>query len=135
MALPTQYRRIRKLNEVTIPMILLAVALALIVGEMGPTWLIRVETNRVVKSYTEQFERRRGRYLEREDELETLTRNFSRDLRQAGVSDPDMEYWIEIDEQSQAHLGVIYVQTYRWPLNIGTPFQSRVEQMAQSESP
>lgn len=128
MAVPKKYRKIRKVNDVTIVLGAIALVLGLIIWEMGPAWLVRMETNRVVKSYAERFVRHRSRYLEREQEFESLINDFSRDLYRAGVADPKMEYWIEIDEQSQAELGVSYVQTLHWPFNIGTPIRTQVEQ-------
>lgn len=125
---PIKYRHSYLFNPVTLGLIALIIALGATLWSAAPSMLVRIESNRIIKSTAEKFGRERLRYLEDEAALDELYTSMRRALHGAQITDPDMEAWIEIDEQGQAHLGVIYDLATEWPLGIAKPLVMTVRQ-------
>lgn len=125
---PIKYRQSYVFNPVTLGLAGLLFAGGITLWSAAPSLLVRVESNRVLESTAEKFRRDRPRYLESEKALDQLHLSMKRDLYAAEISDPDMEAWIEIDEQGHAHLGVIYDQATQWPFGIVEPTVFTIKQ-------
>lgn len=132
---PIKHRHSYFMNPVSLTLGALMLLGGLTLWSAGPSLLVRVESNRVLKSTIEKFIKNRPRYLENEEALDQLHLAMKRNLYAAKVTDPDMEAWLEIDDQGHIHLGVIYDAQTKWPLGIVSPstFTVRQEQ-ASSDS-
>ena len=131
MAKQIKYRRVRKLNNVTIILGLLLLMMGLTAWEVGPELLLRTETKRILKAKRDLFERNRSRFYGKEDALTKMKFELSRELRSAGVRDPAMECWIEEGNDYQVEFGVIYTQTFHWPFDLVAPTETVVRQSVQ----
>lgn len=125
---PIDSRQSYFLNPVTIGLGLLLVLAGSTLWTTAPSLLVRVESNRVLLSTAQKFERNRHRYLESDEALDELHNFLMRGMYAAQVSDPEMEAWVEIDEDRQAHFGVIYDIQFHWPFGIAAPTTITVEQ-------
>lgn len=125
---PIQHRHSYLMNPVTLSFLGLFVCASTALYSAGPSLLVRIESNRVLKSTLEKFVKDRPRYLENDEALDQLHLGMQRALYAANVTDPDMEAWVEIDDSGQIHLGVIYDAQTEWPFGIVSPSTFTVRQ-------
>lgn len=125
---PIKHRHSYLMNPVTLSFLGLLVIAATTLWSAGPSLLVRIESNRVLKSTVEKFVKDRPRYLKSDSALDQLHLSMKRALYAANVTDPDMEAWLEIDDAGQLHLGVVYNAQTHWPFNIVSPSTFTVKQ-------
>lgn len=127
-----EFRHSYFVNPVTLSLLALLIATGATLWSVGPALLVRVETNRVLISTLEKFERRRATYLESEQQLDSLYSAMLQQIYQAGVHDDELEAWIEVDENDQVEVGVIYSVQASWPLDFASPSSMLVDQRIRS---
>lgn len=127
-----KFRHSYFVNPVTLSLLALLIATGATLWSVGPAMLIRIETNRVLISSLDKFERRRASFLESEEKLDALYSSMLQQLYQAGVYDDEMEAWIEVDENDQVEVGVIYSVQVSWPLDFASPTSMLVDQRVRS---
>ena len=127
MAKAIKYKRQRKLNWVSITLILAALFIAYLISQYLPLYFRKQEAYRVLDETSSQFAGRKNRYLANDDQMIALQRRMENDLRLIGVTDPDMESWIEVDNKNTVRFGVIYSETISWPYDVIEPQTEEVE--------
>ncbi|MBV1859763.1 MAG: hypothetical protein KUG77_15230 [Nannocystaceae bacterium] len=114
MAQAVKYKKPRKLNSVSIVLLLLATLSVYLGYQYLPLYLQKQEAYRVLEETGSAFSGRRAFYIKKPKALETLRRGMESDLRRVGVDDPDLETWIERDDKEMA-FGAIYSIFIEWP--------------------
>lgn len=124
--LPVRYKKPRAINLVTVVLVLAVVALGYAAWEFTRVLFLRQEAYRVLEETSSAFYGGRSLYLAESREREALERKMMQRLREIGISDPDAETWIEV-EQDGAHFGVVYTAVYHWPLDVFAPIRRDVQ--------
>lgn len=127
MAKVVNYKKPRKINAVTVILLLVAIVIVYLTYQYLPLYLTRQEAYRVLDETASTFSGSKNRYLAVPDERVALEREMRRKLQQAGVKDPGFETWIEIDSEYSVRIGVAYIQTVEWPFDIVEPQEDVVE--------
>lgn len=114
MAQAVKYKKPRRINAVS-GALALAAALALYLGyQYFPLFLQKQEAFRILEETGSAFSGRRAYYVKDARALEGLRRGMEGDLRRVGISDPELEAWIERDDEEMA-FGAIYSIFIEWP--------------------
>ena len=114
MAQAVKYKRPRRLNSVSITLALVA-ALGIYLGyQYLPLFLQKQEAFRVLEETGSAFAGRRTFYVRDAKSREHLRAGMEADLRRVGIDDPDLETWVELDENEMA-FGAIYSIYVEWP--------------------
>jgi hypothetical protein len=122
------YKRQHLINPVSITLVIFLGILAYLASLYMPNWLIKQESKRVLNSAGHLFTIHRSRYLASEKQVEGLREQMSRDMRSAGVTDPDMEVYVDIEDDGGVVLGVIYTQKWPMPFELGPAKEAEVAQ-------
>lgn len=112
-----KYKKPRKLNVVSVTLALVLGLAAYLTYQYLPLYLKKQETYRVLEETGSTFAGRKSRYLASSDRMESLRRKMEAQLRQIGVSDPQLETWIEVDEP-EVIFGAIYSEWIEWPFDV-----------------
>jgi hypothetical protein len=126
VAQQVHYRKPRLINPVSVIVVLLLLAGGYAAYQLIPSYFARQEAYRVLEEHSSQFAGRKARYLTHREELDALRRKMEGELRRVGVSDPEMESWIEVEGES-AHFGVVYSDAFVWPFGVLPPSERTYE--------
>ena len=117
MGRPLKYKKPRRINVVSVTIAAILVVLGVVAWEYVPLYITKNEAYRVLESYGSTFAGRDALYTQDAVEREGLRLKMDKELRLAGVDDPAMESWIEV-EGKEVKLGVVYSKFIEWPFNI-----------------
>jgi hypothetical protein len=117
MPTPVQYKKPRRINVVSVTLLLLLLALGYAAWQWAPLYFERHEAYRVLQETGSKIAGRAGFYAQDEEAREELRRTMQRQLVEAGIDDPRIETWIEI-EGKELRLGVVYSAWFEWPLDV-----------------
>ncbi len=119
MAKPVKYKRPRLINPVSVGLVVAFSLGAYVVYQYLPLFLQRQEVYRVVDETASKFSGSAARYLHSESELTKLKRELVKEIRRNGVSDPDLETWIESEPNSlEVRFGALYSAYLEWPFDL-----------------
>jgi hypothetical protein len=127
MAKTIKYKRPRKFNVVTIILIAVAVLIAYLISQYLPLYFREQEAYRVLDETSSQFSGKKNRYLASDPHLLQLQQRMGNDLRLVGITDPEMEYWIEVDNKTTVRFGCIYTEVIVWPYDVIAPQEKEVQ--------
>lgn len=127
MAKPVKYKKPRAINAVTIALILVAGLLVYLALKFFPLFLVQQESVRVLDETASKFSGSKNRYLADPQQVEALEREMRKALTRAGITDPGFETWIEVDNRHSVRLGVAYIQTVTWPLDVIPPREDVIQ--------
>jgi hypothetical protein len=127
MAKPLRYKRPSRINIVSVSLLLIAAFIAYLAAQYLPLYLRKQEAYRILDETSSQFAGQKNRYLASPPHLEQLSQRMANDLRRIGISDPEMEHWIEIDDKHTVRFGVIYTETVTWPFDAIEPQHNEVQ--------
>jgi len=127
MAQAVKYKKPRRINSVSLALAAMLGLCIFFAYQYLPLFLQKQEAFRVLEETGSAFAGRRGYYLANPDAAEALRRRMENDLRRVGVEDPDLESWIEFEEQ-EAEFGAVYSIYIEWPFGI-IPKQEHVYQV------
>ncbi|MBL4689041.1 MAG: hypothetical protein JKY37_30900 [Nannocystaceae bacterium] len=117
MATPVKYKKPRRINPVSVTLAAVVAFVALLAWEYAPLFMVEQEAYRVLESYGSTFVGRHTLYTDDPIARDRLRLKMNAELRLAGVSDPELESWIEI-EGREVRLGVVYSKFIDWPFNV-----------------
>lgn len=117
MATPVQYKKPRRINIVSVTLVLLLLVGGYAAYQYLPLYFMRHEAHRVLQETGSTLAGRAGYYMQDDDAREDLRKAMERNLKSIGIVDPDMETWIKI-EGKEVRLGVFYSAWTDWPFGI-----------------
>ncbi|MEE9384721.1 MAG: hypothetical protein V3V08_15060 [Nannocystaceae bacterium] len=115
MVKTVHYKRPRKINPVTVSLALAVSLSGYMAYQYLPMLLRKNEAARIIDETSSKFAGRKSRFLASAQRIEQLRKTMHADLVRVGISDPDMETWIEVDSIHAIRFGVAYAETIRWP--------------------
>lgn len=127
MAQAVKYKKPRRINSVTVGLAAIAALCIFFAYQYLPLFLQKQEVYRVLEESGSAFAGRHSYYLADPDASEALRRRMENDLRRVGVQDPDLETWIEFEE-NEAEFGAVYSIFIEWPFGV-IPKQEHVYQV------
>ncbi len=117
MATPVHYKKPRRINVVSVTLVLVVTLLAYLGYQWFPLYMMRHEAYRVLQETGSKLAGRAGYYEQDAEAREELRKTMQRELTRVGVEDPKLETWIEI-EGKQVRLGVVYSVWIEWPFDV-----------------
>jgi hypothetical protein len=120
MAQPVRYKRPRRINPVSVTVVLLLALAGYLTAAYLPPYLQQHEVYRVLEEHGSKVANRSAYYREHPENLEQLRRQMESEIRRIGVTDPELETWVEID-QHEMRFGAIYTETITWALDLFSP--------------
>jgi hypothetical protein len=123
MAVPVQYKKPRRINVVSVTLVLVLLLAGYAVYQWFPLYMMRNEAYRVLQETGSKLAGRAGYYEQDADAREELRQAMQRQLMNVGIDDPKLETWIEI-EGKEVRLGVVYSAWIEWPLDVIDPQES-----------
>ncbi len=117
MAQAVKYKKPRRINSVSVGLALIAGLALYLAYQYLPLFLQKQEAYRTLEETGSSFSGRRSYYVQDAPATEALRRRMENDLRRVGISDPELETWIEYEEH-EAEFGAIYSIWIEWPMNI-----------------
>lgn len=117
MAQQVKYKKPRRINPVSVVVVLALATVAYLAYQYLPMFLQKEEAYRVLEETSSRFSGRRGYYVQESKPREMLRRQMENDIRRLGIDDPDIETWIEIDD-TEVHFGVVYSVWLTWPFEV-----------------
>ena len=126
MAQPVRYKRPRKINVVSVSLVLLLAIAGYLTVTYLPLYLQQHEVHRVLEEHGSILASRKAYYLQHPEHREDLRKKMEGEIRRLGVGDPQLETWIEIDP-SEARLGAFYTDTVTWAFDLIAPRQAEYE--------
>lgn len=117
MAQPVQYKKPRRINAVSVTLVLLLLAGGYALYQWFPRYMLRHEAYRVLQETGSKLAGRAAYYEEDTNAREQLRLEMQRQLVNVGVEDPKLETWIEI-EGKEVRLGVVYSTWIEWPFDV-----------------
>jgi hypothetical protein len=120
MAEPIRYKQPRRINVVSIALVLALALGAYAAYQFLPLYFRKQEVYRVLEETGSAFSGRRGFYVDDGRAREQLRRKMENDIRNLGIDDPDLETWVEIDG-TEARFGAVYSHWVAWPYDIVAP--------------
>ncbi|MCH9680813.1 MAG: hypothetical protein K0V04_05205 [Deltaproteobacteria bacterium] len=117
MATPIKYSKPRRINFVSVTLVLLLTALVYAAVQYFPLYLQRQDAYRVLEETGSELAGRARLYTEDEEKLEALRTKMQRKISASGIYDPKLETWIEI-KGKEVRLGVVYSGWFEWPFDV-----------------
>lgn len=117
MAQPIKYKKPRRINVVSITVVLLLAAGAYALYQWFPLYMKRHEAHRILQEHGSKIASRPTHYEEDTEAREQLRKDMQRQLVDMGIDDPQVETWIEI-EGKEVKLGVVYSAYFEWPFDV-----------------
>jgi hypothetical protein len=117
MAEPIRYKQPRRINIVSVTLVLALALGAYAAYQFLPQYFRSQEVYRVLEETSSAFAGKRNYYLEDPKAREALRRKMEADIRNRGVIDPDLETWVELDRH-EARFGAVYSEWVEWPFDI-----------------
>ncbi|TPV92873.1 MAG: hypothetical protein B7733_23555 [Myxococcales bacterium FL481] len=121
MVKTVKYKRPRKINPVSVSLAVAAAIVAYLTYQYLPVQLRKSEARRVLDETSSTFAGSKKRYLASPDHIETLRREMHTELYRLGLTDPEMETWIEVDSEQVIQFGVAYAELIEWPYDLIAP--------------
>ncbi len=121
-----KYKKPRRINAVSVTLALLVAIAAYATYQYLPLYMMRHEAYRILQENGSKIAGRPGYYEQDGTARDDMRRKIQRQLKDIGISDPEMETWIEI-EGKQVRLGVIYSAWVEWPFGIVEPQETEYE--------
>jgi len=126
MATPIKYKKPRRINVVSVTIVLLLLLAGYAAWQWAPLYFKRQEAYRVLQETGSKLAGRAGFYEQDGKAREELRRTMQRDLVNVGIDDPRIETWIEVDGK-EVRLGVVYAAFIEWPLDVIEPQETVYE--------
>ena len=117
MAQSVKYKKPRKINPVSVTIVLVISLIVYLVYQYLPLYLIKQESYRVLEEHGSLYAGRHSYYRADPTRMEALQSKMNRQLRAVGVKDPEMESWIEIDGK-EVEFGCVFSVYLHWPFGI-----------------
>lgn len=117
MATPVKYKRPRKINVVSVSLAIIVGTAIYLAYQYFPLYMQKQEAYRVLEETGSAFAARKSYYREEPEARESLRRKMEADLRRVGLSDPELETWIEM-EGLETWFGCAYTVEVHWPAEI-----------------
>lgn len=117
MTTPVKYKKPRRINIVSVTLVLLLVVGGYAAYKYLPLYFMQHEARRVLQETASTLAGRAGYYEQDTKALDDLRNTMQRNLKSIGVVDPEMETWIEF-EGKEVHFGVVYSAWVEWPFGI-----------------
>ena len=117
---PVRYKRPSRINVVSVTLVLALALGAYAAYQFLPLYFMKQEVYRVLQETSSAFLGRRNYYVQEKDGRDALRRKMEADLRNLGVTDPDLETWLEVD-RNEARFGAVYSQWVEWPFDVVAP--------------
>lgn len=117
MSTPVQYKKPRRINVVSVTLVLLLLLAGYAAWEWAPIYFERHEAHRVLQETGSKIAHRASFYAQDEEAREDLRKTMQRQLVEVGIDDPRIETWIEL-EGKELRLGVVYSAWFEWPLDV-----------------
>lgn len=117
MAQPVQYKKPRRINAVSVTLVLLLLVGGYALYQWFPLYMMRHEAYRVLQETGSKLAGRAVYYEEDTNAREELRKDMQRQLVNVGIDDPAIETWIEI-EGKEVRLGVVYSAWIEWPFDV-----------------
>lgn len=117
MATPVQYKKPRRINAVSVTIVLLLALAGYAAYQWLPLYFKRHEAYRVLQETGSKLAGRAGFYEQDTQAREDMRKTMQRQLVEVGIDDPKIETWIEL-EGKEARLGVVYSAWMEWPLDV-----------------
>lgn len=117
MAVPIQYKKPRRINVVSVTLVLILLVAGYAAYQWFPLYMMRHEAYRVLQETGSKLAGRAGYYELDPKARDELRRTMQGQLTNVGIDDPKIETWIEV-EGKEVRLGVIYSAWIEWPLDI-----------------
>ena len=117
MATPVQYKKPRRINIVSVTLVLLLVVGGYAAYQYLPLYFMRHEAHRVLQETGSTLAGRARMYTRDDAAIEDLRLTMERNLMRIGITDPEMDTGIEIDGK-EVRLRVEYYAWVDWPFGI-----------------
>jgi hypothetical protein len=117
MPTPVEYEKPRRINVVSVTLVLLLLLAGYAAWQWAPLYFQRHEAHRVLQATGSTIAGRAGFYERDDDAREDLRKAMQRQLVEVGIDDPKLETWIEI-EGKELRLGAVYSAWIEWPLDV-----------------
>jgi hypothetical protein len=117
MAQAVKYKKPRRFNSVTVTLLVIAGLTIFFAYQYLPLFMQKQEAYRVLEETGSAFAGKRTYYEKKADATEALRQRMENDLRRVGVQDPDLETWIELEE-NEAEFGAVYSIFIEWPFQL-----------------
>lgn len=118
MAKSVDYKKPRKFNVITVVLLAALAVSAYFAWIYVPLFLKKQDAIRVLDETSSKFSGSRARYMNDQKQLDALLRQMRSDLSLIGVTDPQADVWIEIDDDTHVRFGVAYLEVIEWPFGI-----------------
>ena len=115
MAQAGEYKKQRAVNVVTISILLVVIAVGVLLWKILPLYFRKSEVKRVLDETSSTFGGQSARYLAVDKELRYLESKMSSQIAELGVSDPNQEAWIEVDDEHHVRFGALYSDWLKLP--------------------
>jgi hypothetical protein len=103
-----QYKKPRKFNVVVIAILGALALLVYLAWVYLPMYFRKSEAMRVLDETSSEFTGSASRHLADDKLVDKMLGDMRGEIQALGVSDPQAEYWIEIDSDDQVRFGVLY---------------------------
>ena len=113
-----QYKKPRRINVVSVTLIILGLVAGYLVYQYLPIFLKKQEALRVLDEVASEFSGSRERFIKDQKSMEKLHREMKNELRLIGIDDPYYETWIEVGDDDHVKFGVAYVEKVEWPFEV-----------------
>lgn len=118
MAKTVKYKRPRKINVWSVTIALVLALIVFLASKFLPLYLMRQEVFRVLDETSSKYTASAGRYYNVKQEAKRLRGEMANNIRRAGVTDPEAEFWIEAESENAVAFGVLYSEFTEWPFDI-----------------
>jgi hypothetical protein len=117
MATPIKYKKPRRINVVSVTVVLLLLLAGYAAWQWAPLFFKKNEAYRVLQETGSKLAGRAAYYEQDPEAREDLRKTMQRELVNVGIDDPRIETWIELDGK-EVRLGVVYSAFIEWPLDV-----------------
>lgn len=117
---PVKYRQPRAINVVSVIVVLTLLAAGYAGYEIVMGTFLQQEAYRVLEETSSTFAGRRQLYRKDDQQREQLRVKMESQIRSIGVTDPDLETWIDVDG-TRSTFGVVFTAYYHWPFDVLEP--------------
>jgi hypothetical protein len=117
MAQDLKYKKPRKINPVSVTIVAVLSLAGYMVWQYFPLFLLKQEAYRTLEETGSKYAGKHSFYRADPKRMEKLRRKMNSELRVVGVSDNEMESWIETDGP-EVRFGCIFSVKVKWPFEI-----------------
>lgn len=119
---PVKYKKPRRINSVSITLLLFAIAVVYLAYQWIPIVFLKYEANRILEEAGSKMTKQAKLFQTDRRALEQLRGKLRGDLYGVGVDDPQVDVWIEF-ENNEARIGTVYSVWVHWPFDILKPHE------------